>query len=388
MSKKFLKRINYFFLYSFIFILCLGNLQRIQLPNNLAFYIHDVIIAAWLSFTTLTQPRWLILLKLQISSFKHQRLLVIFLITQLLTYSITLISGISLLIPLLYLARLNFYALFAYQLYYLSHSLILNPKSLNFSALSFGFFLLVFGFLQYAFLPDTRFLSVYGWDDHYYRLVSTLLDPNFTGIILVLTFLNLQAIKPQSFNHSVMKSSGFLFFILNLSFLIGILLTYSRASYLSFLVGLTSLTALKLKSLTIKPFSPSAINIILSFSLWILVLGSGILVLPHPGGEGTNLLRTSSIEARQTSASQSLSVLAPHQLLIGQGLFVTSKTNPILDSFNPDFIPNHSTQPVSSWLAIFLGTGAIGSSLIIILFWKLVKSLYQKKSFLLLSQHF
>ena len=47
----------------------------------------------------------------------------------------------------------------------------------------------IFGWAQYIFLPDLRDLKYLGWDDHYFRLVGTFLDPGFTGIILVFGFL-------------------------------------------------------------------------------------------------------------------------------------------------------------------------------------------------------
>ena len=41
---------------------------------------------------------------------------------------------------------------------------------------------------NYFIFPDVRSLAVDQWDPHYYRLVGSLLDPGFTGIILVLFF--------------------------------------------------------------------------------------------------------------------------------------------------------------------------------------------------------
>ena len=35
--------------------------------------------------------------------------------------------------------------------------------------------------------PDLRNLWYLGWDPHYYRVFATLLDPNYVGILLVLT---------------------------------------------------------------------------------------------------------------------------------------------------------------------------------------------------------
>src|SRR3990170_8831618 len=43
----------------------------------------------------------------------------------------------------------------------------------------------VLGWIQYLWLPDLRDLKYIGWDDHYFRLFGTFLDPAFMGIILV-----------------------------------------------------------------------------------------------------------------------------------------------------------------------------------------------------------
>ncbi len=86
----------------------------------------------------------------------------------------------------------------------------------------------LFGFIQYFFYPDLRNLQYLGWDPHYWRLFSTLLDPNFAGIILVLGFLlglamwQYKKIRPML----VLSQVGLLG---------AILLTYSRSSYLAFL---------------------------------------------------------------------------------------------------------------------------------------------------------
>lgn len=86
------------------------------------------------------------------------------------------------------------------------------------------------GFVQYFFYPDLRNLSYLGWDPHYYRLFSTLLDPNFAGIILVLGFfLGLQFVKTRP-----------LLIVSQFVLLAGLLLTYSRSSYLAFIVGIVT----------------------------------------------------------------------------------------------------------------------------------------------------
>lgn len=91
----------------------------------------------------------------------------------------------------------------------------------------------IFGFIQYFFYPDLRNLQYLGWDPHYYRFFSTLLDPNFAGIILVLGFLlglamwQYRKVRPM--------------LVMTQAALIGaILLTYSRSSYFAFLTSIVT----------------------------------------------------------------------------------------------------------------------------------------------------
>ncbi len=106
------------------------------------------------------------------------------------------------------------------------------PKILIFS----GLILSVLGILQFLFLPDLRFLETDRWDPHYFRAVSTFLDPNFFGAFLVLTLLTL-------LQNNIFKNKK-IFFISLLTIYIALLLTFSRSSYLFFLVGLLSFSFL------------------------------------------------------------------------------------------------------------------------------------------------
>lgn len=141
----------------------------------------------------------------------------------------------------------------------------------------------IFGWIQYFLYPDLRSLAAYGWDDHYFRLIGTFLDPGFTSIILVFGLLASLA------KYHRVKSKRLVF--LSAFFLITIAFTYSRAGYLATLGGLLTLLYLKGK---IRVFLVSVVVFILS-----------ILILPKPGGEGVNLGRTTSIFARITNYSES-----------------------------------------------------------------------------------
>ncbi len=60
-----------------------------------------------------------------------------------------------------------------------------------------GVGLAILGLLQLIFIPNLYFLADSGWDPHYFRTVSTLLDPNFLGGFLTVTLLLLTLILFQ-----------------------------------------------------------------------------------------------------------------------------------------------------------------------------------------------
>lgn len=93
------------------------------------------------------------------------------------------------------------------------------------------------GLLQLLFLPDLRFLAIYGWDPHINRLVSSLIDPNFTGGLLLI-FLCI------SISMYVFKRSKF-YLTSSAIFMISIILTFSRSSYLAFLTVMTTIGVAK-----------------------------------------------------------------------------------------------------------------------------------------------
>src|SRR3989344_2158874 len=167
-----------------------------------------------------------------------------------------------------------------YLVRFLAYSLLINLKIDKKYLLFFSSSIAVFGLVQYLLVPDTRFLAALNWDDHYYRLLSTLLDPNFTGIILVLGLILLYLSRPVSKR------------LLVLHFL-ALLLTYSRGSYLALLVAGVAIAAFKKK-----------FKLILFIPLFLLSL----LFLPRPGGEGVKLERTFSIQQRLDNYREGISL--------------------------------------------------------------------------------
>ncbi len=151
----------------------------------------------------------------------------------------------------------------------------------------------ILGILQYFLYPDIRWLQISEWDPHYYRVVSTFLDPGFTGLLIVFTLIliTLNPLKNRVLNLFIWFISYFTFAF-----------TYSRSSYLAFLVSFAWISWHK-KS-------------------WKLFLGivllfiSTVYLLPRsPDGEGVKLERTSSIAARIASWTTAWRIFTQNPIL-------------------------------------------------------------------------
>lgn len=131
---------------------------------------------------------------------------------------------------------------------------------------------IIFSYLQYFLYPNLRNLYYLGWDPHQYRVFGLFFDTSIAGIVFVMMFFWMAEGRMR------LKQVG-------LISLIGlILLTYSRITYLSFIVGLIYYLSKKI-----------ALKKILFLIFIFLFL---IFLLPRPFGEGVKLERILTIEAR------------------------------------------------------------------------------------------
>jgi len=253
--------------------------------------------------------------------------LVIFLGVAIFSLLVNLKRGISSGLPLstFYLLRLVIY-----------HSLFFASQHVGFTRLkkplmiSLGIFLLL-GILQYAIFPDMRYLKNLGFDDHYFRLIGSFYDPNFTGAVLAAIAL-----------YFVNKSKIFL----SIPFVCLLGLTFSRASYLVFVVGLVYILVTHKK---IKLF------------FLLILLGIIIYVIPKPFGEGVNLLRTFSIYSRLGSWQQGGALFLDKPLL-GWGYNTLRGTD------------NSRFQIDNSYLFLLATTGLFGIIAFINLFLHIIKN--------------
>ncbi|HNQ16589.1 MAG TPA: hypothetical protein PKH60_00635 [Candidatus Woesebacteria bacterium] len=164
---------------------------------------------------------------------------------------------------------------------------------------------------MYLIFPDLRALKSLGWDDHYYRAVGTLLDPNFTGIIIVVCLLNWVGL----FSIRTIRSIIFQYSLIGL-LTISLGLTFSRASWLTYLFCLGLILVPVLIRLKFQFLQATIVKLIL-FSIALLIIT--ITVAPKPGGAGVDLSRSATVVARQQH-DQSLLDTNRVRLIIGGGL--------------------------------------------------------------------
>src|SRR3989344_2544258 len=203
-----------------------------------------------------------------------------------------------------------------------------------------GVILSILGLLQFIFIPDLGFLAPAGWDYHYFRTVSTFLDPNFLGAYLTLTMLLIY----QSCNFK----NRFHFIIFIITYL-ALLTTFSRGAYLAFLVAFLTLSILK-KSLKL------GLVTILLFALLMISFMAYHQEVAEPRG----IDRGSSAEARLDTWQQGLQMFL-QQPVLGVGFNVYRVALKEYKLSDEGFLSSHGAgSNDSSLLFVAATTGIIG----------------------------
>lgn len=322
-------------LFLYLVIFPFGQLGRIEITAPITLHLVDVAAGSFVFF-------WLIL-AFQKKRFPNPPLRWEFLsFLAVAFFSLLLgadrVSQQEVLIGFLYFLRFAIYTLFYFGVWDLVRQNKETAIKLFNSLIVVGIFIAGFGIFQYFVFPDLRPLFLYGWDDHYFRLAGTFLDPGFIGIILVF-FIALIF----SYQERVGEKIGFL--VLGIG---ALLLTYSRASYLSFLAAISTLYIVRR-------------NFKLTVGVLVFFI-VGVLLLPKPGGEGVRLERTSTINARFVNYSQALEIAKKYPLFgVGLNLYPFGKKSTVeCDQFEEN-VPCHSAfGSDSSLLFVLATTGTVG----------------------------
>lgn len=256
----------------------------------------------------------------------------------------------------IYIGGLYLFRLFAYSSFFVLawNEIKTNKrysKNLFSSLIIVSFVVSVFGFLQYFIYPDITSFTIWGWDDHYFRLLGTFLDPGHTSILLVFGFLAALTSYFEKQNKKLLLVLGVI--------IVSIAFTYSRAGYLALASGL--FTALLLKK-----------NLRLFFTI---ILGFALLVvfLPRPGGEGVKLERTTSIALRMEDYRETLSIFDKAPLFgVGYNNMCRAREK-LLGKTN---LNSHACSgSASSLLLVLATTGVLGFTIFANLIYKLVVGL-------------
>jgi len=249
---------------------------------------------------------------------------------------------------LVYLLRIFSYYTFSVIIYNLLKDKEVSPASvvgwLTFDTVAIS----VLGWLQYFMFPDLRFLRYLNWDDHLGRMTGTFLDPGYLGILLVLGSI----LAFYLWRTHRRKLAGGIFVFVSLS----LLFTYSRASYLAFVAGMTYLV--------LSGFRGRSLFVALVFIL-------GLLIIPKNTAEGTSILRTQSVIARFENYSETLSVAKENPLF---GIGFNNLCSQRLRNFGGDFKSHACSGSDSSILLLVATTGVVG----IMIFLKLFISIFKR----------
>ena len=166
----------------FLVSLLLGQLAGISVAQGVTLYLHDFAAVAILVYGILTGA-----IRRSMTGSRLVKSIVAFTIVGVLSLLVnaSLVPTTALWKGSLYLLR---WVVYAGVYFALAGSLVSSVFLLR------GLFLLgtglaVAGLFQFVFYPDLRNLMYLGWDPHYYRVFSTLFDPNFSGILFVLTLI-------------------------------------------------------------------------------------------------------------------------------------------------------------------------------------------------------
>jgi len=205
-----------------------GQLIKIPLGTTGGLTLLDIVISIF-SILGLTQIKFNLI---KPATFVKAALIFIAICIMSLVFTPLHLNLSEYLIAFFYTVRFSLYILFGWLLQ--SGSLFQLRENIYKILIFSGVILAALGLLQFVFLPDLSFLTLAGWDPHYYRTVSTFLDPNFAGAYFVLTLLLLLPYSPRWLR------------LLGVTLVyVALLTTFSRSGYLMFLISCLSYSLLK-----------------------------------------------------------------------------------------------------------------------------------------------
>ncbi len=334
----------------------LGQLARIDFGNGIAFTVLDIAVSCFVGYNMLP------LLRIKQAAGVLKKPIILFggaCILSLLVNSYIL-NFHELAVSSLYLIRWMVYA----GLYFIivNSSVFKKDEILQYFSIA-GCIHIILGLLQYFLYPDLRQLYFLGWDDHLYRLVGPLIDPNFQGALFVLFFTLFFLLLWNE--KKKYRSLSFLSKLLVLIVLMGVIvLTYSRSALLMLGISFVSLGLLLGNK-----------KIIFSFvviTLFCVVLFSNSKI------EGLNPFRTASILARISSMQEAITIIRDNPLFgVGFNAFRYAqhrygfRTSEVWQTSHAD------AGTDNSYLFVFATAGIIGLGAFVYLLLKILQFLWK-----------
>jgi len=219
----------------FLFITCflflsLGQLSSLSKSEGVNIYLFDIFIFI---FVVLGVIYFLVNKRI----FIPKTMIVFFLFGYIglttLVFNFYRLGTLELFVSLSYLIRFVMYLLFATLIFLSLKNNVIRTDIVIKTILLSGILICILGFVQLIVLPDFEVLDPsLGWDPHKYRLVSTFFDPNFVGAYINLCLILLMYYK-LDLKGNISKKMFLVIFIL---YLVSLLLTFSRSSWLMFSV--------------------------------------------------------------------------------------------------------------------------------------------------------
>jgi hypothetical protein len=329
-------------LYVTVSLFSLGQIGRLSfLGQQVNAYIYEIplfLLTALLIFQYRSKPFQIIKKKLVALPIFLVYLSGVFVITSF------FYSFIANSVGILYLLRLIFYFTFFVYLWQFVQNDKKNYGSF-FNAILLGAVLtIIFSVVQYFLYPNLRNISYLGWDPHWFRMVGTFLDPPISGAIYGLFFIYFYFKKKPSSSHFSSFPQHIWKWAPMILFSICLFLTYSRGTYLAFIVSVIILLKKK---------------IALTLLLIVCIGGLIYMFLPKPYGESVNLLRTASIYSRLSNYEEAFSGWSKSPI-IGVGYNRIRYTRSSADFVNKeDLETNHAGASYHSTFLIVLVTGGV-----------------------------
>lgn len=331
-------------------LFALGQLGRISFLNQeVNFYTYDIVLTLTLlifffkyHFRPLQQ------------TFNKYKIILLFIMSLLFSFILG-IPQFSLnqnIISFLYFIRFGSYTLYFLYLHY--HLKKNNYRMFSKSIRLFFFITIITSFVQYFFYPDLRNLIYQGWDPHYQRMFGTFFDTSSAAALYGLSFL---FVLDLLFKLKKKRTTDYLYTSL---FLISLILTFSRSSYIALFISLFYYF------LTKKIISYALLVTLLFFLLFILV--------PKEFGQGVGLNRTFSISSRIFDYQQGIQIWSKNPIFgVGYNrLRYIRKESKLIGQIK---VPSHAAASLSSsYLIILICGGIVGLGLFIASIVRLIKA--------------